>query len=96
MATLLLTSCTADHSGCRARNPKSSKGRLRTGLTTLAIALAGLYVIFSGQRWMLEHSPSAKNQLIVATCAVDVVFGDTMPTDVCAGAGAQNARQNSQ
>ena len=63
---------------CRARPRPAAR------IVTLAIALAVLALMVSGEHWMLEHPASAANELIVATCVVDAVFGDAKPADtVC-------------
>ena len=86
--------CTAPYATCASRRVARAKPALRTRLAKLAIALAVLYVMFSGERWVLEHSPAAANELIVATCAVDAVFGDAAPTSACTSAGASDDKES--
>jgi len=53
-------------------------------LALLAMAFAVLALMVTGEHWMLEHPATAANELIVATCVVDAVFGDAEPADtVC-------------
>ena len=54
----------------------------------LAMALVVLALMVTGERWMLEHPATAANELIVATCVVDAVFGDARPAaTVCTANG---------
>jgi hypothetical protein len=88
MGTPLMMTCTAPYTACAPRRATRTKRTMRTRLATLAIALAALYVMFNGERWVLEHSPPAANELIVATCVADAVFGSTGP--------AKNACMNAE
>jgi len=64
-----------------------AKPTLGARLGKVAIALVALYVIVNGERWVLEHSPAAANELIVATCVVDSVFGNAIPANACTSGG---------
>ena len=99
MATPLLMTCTGSYSACASRRerrgePKPTKPALRTRLITLTLVAAALYVMFSGERWLLERPPATTNELVVATCVVDVVFGDARPADACMSAGSGNEKEN--
>ena len=89
MATPLLMTCTGSHTACAARRERHAellqptKPTLFTRLSTLALALAASYAVFSGERWLLERPPATTNELLVATCVVDVVFGDAGPASAC-------------
>ena len=82
--------CTAPYATCASQRAARGKPAHRTRLAKVAIALAVIYVVFIGERWVLEHSPPAANELIVATCVVDVVFGDAIPANVCTKVGASD------
>ena len=89
MATPLLMTCTGSHRVCiaeserRAELAKGTKPTLFTRLSTLALVLAASYAVFSGERWLLERPPATTNEMVVATCVVDVVFGDAGPARAC-------------
>ena len=42
----------------------------------------------TGEHWMLEHPATAANELIVATCVVDAVFGEAEPADAACTANS--------
>jgi len=94
MGTPLQMTCSAPYATCASRRAARGKPTLRTRLAKLAIVLAALYVMFNGERWVLEHSPTAANELIVATCAVDVVFGNAAPADACTSAGTSDDKES--
>ena len=106
MATPLLMTCTGSHTACYARLEKHAelpgellkptKPSLLTRLSTLALALAASYAVFSGERWLLERPPATTNELVVATCVVDVVFGDAVPASACTSAGPSNDKEKAQ
>ena len=57
-------------------------------LAMLAMAFVVLALMVTGEHWMLEHPATAANELIVATCVVDAVFGDAEPADTfCTATG---------
>ena len=56
----------------------------------LVMAFAVLALMVTGEHWMLEHPASAANELIVATCVVDAVFGDAEPADAVCAAASEN------
>src|SRR5258708_7972581 len=64
-------------------------------LAKLALALAVLFVMFNGERWVLEHSPAGADELIVATCAANAAFGTGDPADTCANAGTSTDNESS-
>jgi len=73
----------------------ATKPTLRTRLAQLALALALLFVMFSGERWVLEHSTAGADELIVATCAANAAFGTGGPADPCASAGTSTDEEAS-
>jgi hypothetical protein len=90
MSTPLQMTCPLPYAACTARCAEPEKPALRTRLAKLALALAVLWVMFNGERWMLEHSAAGGNELIVATCAADAVFGNSAAENACTS--ALNAR----
>jgi len=102
MATPLLMTCSGSHTTCagrrerRAEHTQPAKPSLLTRLSTLALALAASYAVFSGERWLLERPPATTNELVVATCVVDVVFGDTVPASACTSAGPRQDKERAQ
>ena len=104
MSTPLLTICPLPYATCTAPRVGPAKPALRATLekppllarlAKLAIALGVLYVMFSGERWVLEHSAAGANELIVATCAADAVFGNSGDANACTRAGASNGAGSS-
>ena len=102
MATTLLMTCTGSHTACAARRDRHAelsrptKPALLTRLSTLALALAASFAVFSGERWLLERPPATTTELVVATCVVDVVFGDAVPASACTNAGPGNDKEKAQ
>jgi len=86
MAATQLLTCPLPYAACDPRRTKPARPTLRSRLVTIAVALAVLYGMYNGERWLLGHSPASANELTVATCVVGVVFGDGAPANVCAGA----------
>jgi hypothetical protein len=89
MGTPLLMTC-SPYATCASRRVARRKPALRTRLAKLAIVLAALYVMVNGELWVLEHSPTAANELIVATCAADAVFGGAVPANACTSTGTSD------
>lgn len=89
---------------CAAANPSgpadtaapaaSTKPTVWMRLAKLALALAVLFVMFSGERWVLEHSTAGADELIVATCAANVAFGTGDPAETCASAGSSIGKES--
>ena len=78
--------CPQPYAACASRRPPRANPAVLAGVAKIAIALAVLYVMFNGERWLLEHSPTGANEMIVATCVVDAVFGDAASTNACSSA----------
>jgi len=93
MATQLLMTCSASSAACRSRRARRAQPSLGARLATLAIALVALGVMTYGERWMLEQSSAAASELTVATCMLDVVYGDEGPANACASAGQNNDKE---
>ncbi len=81
-----LTTSSMHHTARASRRAKQRKPALRSRLAKIALALAVLYVMFVGERWVLEHSATAANELTVATRMADVVVGHALPA-IPAGGG---------
>ena len=45
-------------------------------LAKIALALAVLFVVGSGERWVLEHAATSASELAVATRMADLVVGE--------------------
>jgi len=102
MATPLLMTCAGSQAMCAARRERHAgpsqpaKSTFLTRLSTLALVLAASYAVWSGERWLLERPPATTNELIVATCVVDVVLGDAAPASACTNAGPGNNKERAQ
>ena len=68
---------------CHQRRNRSSKPTQGIRWKTLALAVVALLLVLNGARWLLQESPPAANQLLVATCVIDSVTGDETPSRVC-------------
>jgi hypothetical protein len=44
--------------------------------TTVVLAVVALLLMLNGARWLLQESPPAANELLVATCVLDAVADD--------------------
>ena len=86
MGATHLATCPLPYAACASRHAKPVKRPVSSRLVTIAIALAVIYGMYNGERWLLEHSPAPANELSVATCMVDIVFGDGALANLCAGA----------
>lgn len=63
-------------------------------LAVFAIAVAALSVMSYGERWVLDQPIAFTNELAVATCAFDVVYGGIHPASGCTSS-AGNEKGNS-
>ena len=68
---------------CHQRRSRSSTPTRGIRWTTLAVALVAFLLMLNGARWMLQESPPAANELLVATCVLDSVTGDDTPSRAC-------------
>jgi len=80
MGTYALTHCTFD-SDCRNRPHR--RVPLANRLLALALAFAAGVLAFSGEHWLLEEAPQAANEMTLATCVLDDVYGDLRPAATC-------------
>ena len=78
--------CPLPYGRCAARRGKRAKPTLRSRLVALAIALTLVYGMYNGERWLLGEAPASTNELAVATCMADIVFGGDAIANACARA----------
>ena len=50
----------------------------------LALAAIALLLMLYGEQWLLQEAPSARDELIVATCMIDAIDGADARASVCA------------
>lgn len=86
MAATQLLTCPLSYVACDPRRTKPARPTMRSRLVTTAVALAVLYGMYNGERWLLGHSTASANELTVATCVAGIVFGDGAPANACADA----------
>jgi hypothetical protein len=80
MGTHVLLHCPMEMTVCARPRRRSS---LRERLALIALAIAALMLGFTGERWLLETTPVAANELTLATCVVDDVVGGVQPAAAC-------------
>ena len=97
MAATQLLTCPLPYAACDPRRTKPTRPTLRSRLVTIAVALAVLYGMYNGERWLLGDAPASTNELAVATCMADIVFGGDAIANACArpdiGANAAPQRE---
>ena len=81
---------------CRLEGTCRSQPHHRTPLAArllaLGLSLAGGLLAASGEQWLLEEAPPAANELTLASCVLDDVYGDVRPaTDCTLTSSAQDA-----
>ncbi len=81
MALQLSITYSARYADWRCRRAASRRRGLNARLAAFAIATALAVLTAYGERWMLSEAPAASNELVVAACAVEAVYGD--PADSC-------------
>ena len=64
------------------RRAKSRRRLLGARLAKIAIALAALFVVASGERWVLDHSATSASELVVATRMAELVVGESAPRTI--------------
>jgi hypothetical protein len=79
---------------CRARPSAQAKPTVAARLIVLAIAVTALLLMVNGGSWLLEESPAAANELTVATCIFDVVYGEGAQPDACTSANQNEDKGN--
>jgi len=78
--THALMNCTFETTCLRRSRPRAT---LSARLLALALALCGGLVAASGEQWLLEEAPPAVNELTLASCVLDDVYGDAQPAAAC-------------
>ena len=63
----------------KSRRAKARRRLLGARLAKIAIALAVLFVVASGERWVLDHSATSASELAVATRMAELVVGESAP-----------------
>ena len=80
MGTNVLMNCRLG-SPCYTRSPR--RVPLAARLVALALAFGGGLLAASGEQWLLAEAPPAVNELTLATCVLDDVYGDAQPAGMC-------------
>jgi len=83
MGPILLMACPNSTTPCRSRRDTPTKPTSAARWTTVAIAAVALLLTLNGVRWLLQESPAAANELLVATCLLDSVSGELDSPRVC-------------
>jgi hypothetical protein len=73
-----LTSCNTHRHVRRHRRRRAVVARV----TALALALGAGVLVFSGEHWVLAEAPRTPDELTLAVCALDNVYG-VQPAAVC-------------
>jgi hypothetical protein len=94
METTLPMNCPGSSTACRGRSLARAKPTLTARLIVLAIAVTALLLMVNGGTWLLEESPAAANELTVATCLFDVVYGEGTEPDACTTANRNEDKGN--
>ena len=89
MGTHALTYCTFE-SPCRSRARR--RVPLGTRFLALALAFAAGVLAVSGEHWLLEEAPPSVNELTLATCVLDDVYGAARPAAACTSGNEQPER----
>ena len=66
----------------KSRRAKARRRLLGARLAKIAIALAVLFVVASGERWVLDHSATSASELVVATRMAELVVGESAPRTI--------------
>ena len=93
MEAHLTMTCGRSCAARRLRIPTRARPTLGARLTTLAIVLIGLLVMSYGQHWVLARSALDANELTMATCVVDAVYGDAGRAAVCTSGVPSNDKE---
>ena len=89
MGTQALMNCTFE-TACR--NPPRRRAPLAARVLALALAFAGGVLAVSGEHWLLQEAPATANELTLATCALDDVYGAARPAGTCVSPDQQHAQ----
>jgi hypothetical protein len=91
MGTHVLLHCPTEMTRCARPRRRSS---LRERLALLVLVVAALMLGFTGERWLLETTPVAANELTLATCVVNDVVGEVHPAAACTSASNDHPQGN--
>ena len=92
MGTHVVMHCRMDMTVCaRARRRRPL---LRERLALIVLVVAALMLGLTGERWLLETTPVAANELTLATCVVDDVVGVVHPAAACTSASLDHPQGN--
>jgi hypothetical protein len=72
----------ARHAAAEQSRARSEARLLGARLAKIAIALAALFVVASGERWVLDHSATSASELVVATRMAELVVGESAPRTI--------------
>ena len=89
MGTNVLMNCRLG-SPCYTRSPR--RVPLAARLVALALAFGGGLLAASGEQWLLAEAPPAVNELTLATCVLDDVYGAARPAAACTSGNEQPER----
>jgi hypothetical protein len=92
MGTHVLMHCRMEMTLCARRRRRAA--RLRERLALIVLALTALMLGLTGERWLLETTPVAANELTLATCVVDDVVGAVHPAAACTSASLDHPQGN--
>jgi hypothetical protein len=84
MGTHVMDQC---RTHCRARRSPRRRSVVAR-ITALALALGAFVLVFSGEHWMLAEAPRTPDELTLAVCALDDVYG-VRPAAVCINPNVQ-------
>jgi hypothetical protein len=80
--TTLMMNCPRGERACAARR-KANAAAWIARLRNLVVSALALLLMLNGARWLLQESPPAASELIVATCVLDAMAGEAAPANVC-------------
>jgi hypothetical protein len=79
----LAMNCAARCSTRRSDASTPPRRRLSLRLARFTLALAALLVMFYGQRFVIEHSARDVDELTVAACIADAIYGGSGHASAC-------------
>ena len=75
MTTLSMT-CSGAHATCATRRATPGKRPAGTRLLTVVLALLAVVLVVNGARYVLQQSPAAANELVVARSVMKAIDAD--------------------
>jgi hypothetical protein len=82
---------TCPMSGDGIRRPLRATRHFGARMAAFALAAAAVLLMLYGELWLLERSTVAADELTMASCLIDAVDPDRIPTSVCMSSGADDA-----